>query len=131
VLFTLIFFTLINLFVVKKQYSTCQQSQFRELSSYVIKHNLANENVFSEYKYWYDYYFNAYRSKAKIENSILEKVVLQMRNDSSKIKSFWYIGISKKPFAPKQNTKEFLDKKFTISESFEGYQVWAKHFEVK
>jgi 4-amino-4-deoxy-L-arabinose transferase-like glycosyltransferase len=127
VLFTLIFFTLTNLFVVKKYYTTHSQTQFRELSFYVMEHNKSNEKVYTEYKYWYDYYF--FKKNKKTINITFEKLMIQMQKNPAKAKSFWYIGLFKKPFKPSEKTKKYLEKNFKNDSNFDGYQVWAKHFQ--
>lgn len=129
VLFSLIFLTLTNLFVVKKYYSICSQTQFRELSFQVMNHNKTNQKVFTEYKYWYDYYFN--QKQSKTINITLEKLILQFKKDPKKIQSFWYIGIFRKPYKPSKETQEFIDKHFIIDCNYDGFQVWGKRFVLK
>lgn len=129
VLFTLVFFTLTNLFVVKKYYSKPQKTQFRELSFNVMSNNKNDEKVFTEYKYWYDYYFN--KKQKKTINITLEKLIAQMEKDPKKVQSFWYIGIYKKPYKPTAKTQEFINKNFVVDKNFDKIQVWGKHFVLK
>jgi mannosyltransferase len=129
IVFSLIFLTLTNLFVVKKYYTTCSQTQFRELSFHVMNHNKTKEKVFTEYKYWYDYYFN--QKQSKTINITLEKLIVQMKNDPKKLQNFWYIGIFKKPYKPSVETQKFMEEHFVIDCNYDGYQVWGKHFVLK
>jgi mannosyltransferase len=125
----LIFLTLANLIYVKKYYSKCSQTQFRELSFNLIKQNKTNEKVFTEYKYWYDYYFN--QKQSETVNISLDKLIAQMKKNPKKLQSFWYIGLFKKPYNPSVANKEFLDKHFIIDKNLNYYQVWGKHFVLK
>ena len=129
VLTTLVFLMLTNLVVVKKHYTACLKSQYRELSFYVIKNKQANEKVFTEYQYWYDFYFN--QKQSKTVNVTFEKLIISFKKNKKCTNSFWYIGLFKKPFAPSAEAQKFIDTNYILDKQYSGLHVWGKHFVLK
>lgn len=121
-------FSLFNLIIVKKYYQNISKSQYREVSSFIIENNKNNEIVYTSLSYWYQYYLSNEKTKTNLIEKPLENVLMEMMQDSTKIKEFWYADAHVRPFNPSAETKEFLDANFYIENNFDGYDAWTKHF---
>jgi hypothetical protein len=120
-------FTLINIIVVNKYYTSPSKAQFREASLMAIYNNPKNDEVFTSQKYWFDFYFNSEKSKLTTEKE-LEVLLNEMATDSTKVRSFWFIDAFGKTYNPSENAKNIISKHFVIDKSYDGFQAWAKHF---
>lgn len=129
VLLSLITLTFTNIFYAKNYYNSINKSQFREVSTFVLKNNPKKDIIFTTQKYWFDYYFKPFNVELKEKST--EDFIQEMINDTTKIKSFWCVEGHGKEFTLEENSKDFLNKYFYIDSNFEGFQSWAKHFELK
>lgn len=124
-----VFFLILDLFVVKQYYTTKIKSQYREASQLVIDKNKNNEPVYTSLKYWYDYYLNSNGVEFNvIEKPNLDAVIDEMMVDSTKIKPFWYVDAHGRPYKPNPEQLKFIEEKLYIDENFDGRDAWAKHF---
>ena len=129
VLFSLATLTFTNIFYAKNYYNTTNKSQFREASNHILKNNTNKDCIFTTQKYWFDYYFRS--NNVDLKEKKFEDVIQEMIKDTTKIKSFWYIEGHGKQFQPEENIKLFMNKYFYVDSNFDGFQSWAKHFELK
>uniref|UniRef100_UPI00404B97A4 glycosyltransferase family 39 protein n=3 Tax=Flavobacterium sp. TaxID=239 RepID=UPI00404B97A4 len=125
---TVFIFSLFNLIIVKKYYTNVSKSQYREVSSFIIENNKNNEIVYTSLSYWYKYYLLNENTKTILVEKPLDNVIMEMMQDSTKIKEFWYADAHVRPFNPSEQAKEFLDANFYIENNFDGYDAWTKHF---
>lgn len=130
-IFSVVFFSLSNIFIVQKYYTIPNKPQFREVSSFVMSKNKTLEKTYTSQKYWFDYYFNKKATNIKLENIAFEKLIQSFIKNPEKAKSFWYLDAFKKTYMPSKKVEEFIAKNYTIETKFDGYKAWAKHFVVK
>ncbi len=128
VLLTITVYSMINIFIVKKYYSNPNKAQFREASNYVISRNNKLEKTYTSQKYWFDYYFNEQTTKIKLEEIEFESLIQQMRQDTTKIKPFWFVDAFGKTYIPSESAQRFIDNNFYIENYYDGFQAWTRHF---
>lgn len=128
---TLIILTTINLFVIKGFYTSPIKTQFREVAEFVKSNNIKNERIFTNTKYWFDFYLNNNKVKSDLvyKNSF-DELINQMKQDSTMINSFYYIDAHQRPFNISDENKTFIDKYFFEDFSYDGLDAWGKHFEL-
>ncbi len=124
--FSILIFTLVNLFFVKNYYNSINKAQFREAASFVMKNNKNGDPVFTSQKYWFDYYFIDY--KIKTQEKELEALFQEMALDSTKIKPFWFVDAFGKTFTVSETTQNFINSNFYIENNYDGFQAWTRHF---
>lgn len=125
-LFGLILFMFFNFTVVRGYYKGPNKTQFREASTLIINKNINNEPVYTSLKYWFDFYL---KDKFIVEEKTsLEAVILEMMQDSTKVKAFWYTDAHGRPFVLSENAQQFVNDNFHIDDNFDGFDAWTKHF---
>src|SRR5690606_9806418 len=58
----------------------------------------------------------------------LENHVAAMMQDSTQRKPFWYADAHSSPFNLSEEQQQFLDRHFSLEESWEGYDAWVRHY---
>jgi nitrate reductase NapE component len=119
-------FSLITLVLEKKYYRVPNKAQFREATNTAVDNNPKKHDIFTSQKYWFDYYFK--KSNFQVQEVEFENLIQQMKQDPSKVKSFWFVDAFGKTYQPSEVALEFINKNFVIEKSFDGFQGWARHF---
>jgi len=125
---SMVVLSLYNIFIVKQYYTTINKTQFREATAFIAKNNIDNSPVVSSLGWYMPFYFNMYSKPYPVYNKSLEEITTIMGNDASRIKSFWYIDAHIRPYNPSEKAKQFLESNFEVDKSYEGYDVWTKHY---
>ena len=129
---TIATFMIINLFVVQNYYETPRNTQYRQLTEFIILNKGKQEQVFTNMSTWINFLAIAEGRKLELTDiESLDALVYQMQNDPSKIKSFWLINADVGPFVITPEAQNYLEKHFEIAESFDGFRVYARHFSLK
>lgn len=122
---------LTNMIVIRHFYERISRTQFREVATFVIENHKNAETIYTERKYWFDYYLNKEEENYKVVDKPLETILTEMRNDSSQIKAFWYINAHGVPFTISEESKKIIDENFYVENNFDGMDAWARHFILK
>lgn len=124
-------FSLTDIVIIKKYYKVVNKTQFREASQYIINNKSANDNIVTSLGWYMTYYLNNEKVKNNIIDKPLDVYTSEMIQDTTKIKSFWYIDGHLRPFAPTETTKSFLDLHFIVDKSIDLYDCYVKHYILK
>ena len=92
-----------------------------------MKNNTMNDPIYTSQKYWFDYYFSK-NSSNTIKEVELENLINEMKDDSTKIRPFWFVDGFQKEFKISENSIIFLNKNFYVKNKFDGFQAWTKHY---
>ena len=127
----IILFSLYNIFLTQKYYSTTSKTQFDQLINEVVVRNEQKDVVVSEYGWLLGSYIDKTKIK-KIETSTFEDYISSMKNKAVKTESFWYFNGNSHPFNIKEENQLFLDQNFTLDQDINTYfDTWAKHYSFK
>lgn len=121
-------FSVVDLFVVKKYYSTPQKAQFRELIEAIKKKNSDNVKVVTPWN-WLLPYFLQDRPEIKIENSAaIKDYISNVKNGTTKPSSFWFLDIATSKIELPPDLQQYLDETFYLKERLEFKDVWANYY---
>ncbi|MBD3723505.1 MAG: glycosyltransferase family 39 protein, partial [Flavobacteriaceae bacterium] len=123
-----IIFSIVDLLAIKNYYYKPEKSQFDKASEYVISKMKKDETVTSSLAFYFQYYFDTKQSKTIVQSNSLDQYINEIKNDSTKIKPFWYIDGFGREYKPNEATLAFINNNFYIDYNYDGFQAWAKHF---
>lgn len=119
-----VIFSLTDIFIIKDYYNTVLKTQFREATNFIIQNNTKNEPVVTSLGWYMTYFFK----DKNITDKPLENYLNEIKQDSTKLKSFWYIDGHVRPYKLSDDTQKFVDNNFYIDNNYDGYDTWVKHF---
>ena len=123
-------FSISDVVVVKKYYSTITKSQFRELTDEIKKTNVQKDKVVTYWSWLIPYFFDN-ESGIQVHPNTLEEYIIGLKNGSINKKSFWYLDGHFRPFNLTQEDQDFLNENFILHEKLEYYDSWANYYESK
>jgi len=121
-------FSMTDLLIVKKYYSTVSKAQFREATNFIINNNTNNTPVVSSLGWYMPYFLKNGKTNFVIIDKPLENYILEMQQDTTKIKPFWYFDGHGREYTLSEGSQNFVNKTFYIENNFDGVQAWTKHF---
>ena len=126
-LIVLIIGSLVQLLIVNKYYSHINKSQFREVSKYILNNKSLNNNVdfVSDLSVYYDTYLSD-KIHRKLTDSNIDKYISKVKDHE--LKEFWYASGHNLKYNPSNETLDFLNNNYIITNSIDLYGSWAKHF---
>ncbi|WP_298117742.1 glycosyltransferase family 39 protein [Flavobacterium sp.] len=128
ILVLLVIFSITDIVVVKKYYSSINKAQFREATNFIIQNNTKNEKVVSSLGWYMPYFLKNDKVNYEIIDKPLDAFIVEMQQDSTKIKPFWYIDGFGREYKPSEATLAFISANFYIENNYDGFQAWTKHF---
>ena len=128
ILSTIVLFSITDIIIVKNYFRSPNKTQFREVSQYIIKNNDKNNPVVTSLSWYFPFFLNNETVKNTLIDSSLDAYVNEMIQDSTKIKSFWYVDAHGRPFKVEEVTQQFLDKNFFVDYNINLYDAWTKHY---
>ncbi len=131
VIVAILYFAQVNLIGAKKYYSAISKSQYREVSAYIKENNPSKAPVYTSLKFWYDYFLERGENKQKVIELPLDIRIRQMIQQKAPVNSFWYADAHNRPYSVSPEVQAFLDEHFVVSDSYEGFDAWARYFERK
>ncbi len=131
ILSLIIVFSITDICIVKKYYSVVTKTQFREVSDFVVKNNPKSDPVVSNLSWHLPFYLNNNKIKTTLIDGDFDDYVNNMIYDTSKIKSFWYVGVFGYKLSLSDNSNKFLEANFAIPNSTDLFDSWAKHYVLK
>ncbi|MDB5231299.1 MAG: hypothetical protein JWN76_2104 [Chitinophagaceae bacterium] len=121
--------TLADFLFVRKYYSSVSKSQFREMTSYVIKENKENYPIVNNKTWWQQsYYLEKGGSKAALLTEPAAGLFDSIRLKSSvkyRLEGFWLVGAQGEKM-PDENTKASLDSAYQVVQQKQFYDAWAQ-----
>ncbi|NJM80135.1 MAG: hypothetical protein HC854_11920, partial [Flavobacterium sp.] len=81
--------------------------------------------IYSSVSWFYPFYFKDNQNN-KIYDKKLENLVNEIMQDSTKKSDFWYTDAHNNPYNLNENQKDFLNKNYTIENSVDYFDCWAK-----
>ncbi|WP_298139569.1 glycosyltransferase family 39 protein [Flavobacterium sp.] len=128
ILVLLVIFSITDIVVVKKYYSSINKAQFREATNFIIQNNAKKEKVVSSLGWYMPYFLKNGKVNYEIIDKPLDAFIAEMQQDSTKIKPFWYIDGFGREYKPSEATLAFISANFYIENNYDGFQAWTKHF---
>lgn len=123
-----IVFSLIDIVIVKKYYTSINKAQFRESTQFIINNNSKKEPVVSSLGWYMPYFLKSDQVNYEIIDKTLDAYIAEMEQDSTKIKPFWFTDGFGREYAPSETTLKFINENFYVDNNYDGFQAWSKHF---
>lgn len=121
------FFSMIDLFVVKKYYSNPNKTQFRELTNAIKERNTDNSKIVTVWSWLMPYFFQN-QPEIKIENNTIQDYVSNLKNGTIKPSSFWFVNTGTSNFELPPDLKQYLDDTFFLKEKLEYNDIWSNYY---
>lgn len=127
--FILLTSSLVQLFLVKENYTKVSKTQYRELTSKVIdKNKFYNAKIHSVWGWHLRHFFTNDKVKMTTQEQTLNELLNSMRENKQEIDKFWFIGAHFQNFEVTSENEEFLNKNFNLVEKIEYYDIWARYY---
>ncbi len=120
-------FSLFNLFLEKKYYTTISKTQLKEITSEINDKNLNNAIIVTYYGWIYNYFFKD-NPNQKIEYSDLHNYIEGLKTNKYKLEPFWYSDFNYRPFTISDEEKAYLELNFTLEENINYFDTWAHYY---
>ena len=120
-------FSIVDLFAVKKYYSTVNKTQFRELTDKIKEKNTDNAKIVTVWSFLLPRFFKDH-PEVKIENGKIEDYVFNLKNGSIKPTAFWFVNTGVAYFELQPDLKQYLDETFFLKEKLEFNDIWANYY---
>ena len=88
-------------------YTNVSKAQFRETSQFITDNNSDKEPIVSSLAWYLGYFFKNGDKNFEVVDKPLDNYISEMQQDSTKIKSFWYMDAHGREFKPNEQTKTF------------------------
>jgi len=124
-LFTIVLFSILNLFFERWHYKGVYKSQLREVCAYIEKGN--DVQVISSLGRHLIYYL----PEKKIIERRLSNHIKELQKDSTLIQDFWYADGHTRKYSTTVVEEKFLKTKFVLQDSISLFDAWAKHYVLK
>jgi uncharacterized membrane protein len=122
-------FSIVDLFLIKDYYSKVTKTQFREISNLVVKSNHnQNDKIVSTFGWVLGYFLEQNKTSQITIESTFTNYIFTLKNKSEPLESFWYMNGNSLPYNLSNEEEQFLNEKFTLKESFEKHDTWARHY---
>jgi hypothetical protein len=120
-------FSIIDLFAVKKYYTTVSKSQFRELTDQIREKNPDNAKIVAFWSWLFPYFYQN-EPEIQIEGKLLEDYVNDMKVGNTKQKPFWYTDANFRPYTISPEGQAYLNQNFNLVEKIELHDAWANYY---
>jgi len=127
----IIVFSLIDIVIVKRFYTSTYKTQFRELSLFIQKNKKTDEKVVSSLAWYFPYFLNKKEEKTILIENNLDSYIAEMISGKEQIISFWYADGHQRTYNPSQATLDFLNANFVVDLNSDFYDCWTKHYILK
>jgi hypothetical protein len=127
VIIYIVLFSIIDLFAIKKYYSTVSKSQFRELTDQIREKNPDNVKIVAFWSWLFPYFYQN-EPEIQIEGKLLEDYVNDMKVGNIKQKPFWYADANFRPYTMSPEGQAYLDQNFNLVEKIELHDAWANYY---
>lgn len=124
----IVVFSLADLVFVKRFYHNHDKTQFREVSEFILANNTQKEPVISRLGYYFPFYLSNGKADLTVVEKPLDQLVLEMMQDSTKIRPFWYADGHGNPYNLNTDQDDFLKQKFTVENELILYDAWTRHY---
>ncbi len=127
----IIVFSLIDVVIVKRFYTSTYKTQFRELSLFIQKNKKTDEKVVSSLAWYFPFFLNNKEVKTNLIENNLDSYVAEMISGKEQTISFWYADGHQRTYNPSQATLDFLNANFVVDLNSDFYDCWTKHYILK
>jgi hypothetical protein len=124
-------FSIVDLFVIKKYYTTHTKPQYSENAYFVLQNLKPSEPIITNFCWHYQYFFNPINATSQIQCGNLNKYIGVLQKETSLPSSFWYLGEHEKKFNLTADNDLFLSNNYLIDSRIELFEVNASHFVLK
>jgi len=90
--------------------------------------NTNNERIVTNWGWLLSYYLDRENKLNNILEVNLENYLAQVKDNALDEESFWYIDGNSRPYAVSKELEEFIAQHYSVDQSFQYYDTWAKHF---
>ncbi|KGO89070.1 glycosyltransferase family 39 protein [Flavobacterium suncheonense] len=119
---------LYSLTVEKQYYTTRVKSQFNDICLQIKDQNKENETVISSWGWLLSFYLDKDFTIKNVYEKNLDWYINDVKTKTVVQESFWYIDGNSRPYAVTPETEQFIQENYTIDQTIELHDAWAKHF---
>lgn len=124
-------FSVKNLFLEKKIYTTFYKTQFKHAVTHITQEN-PNDIIVSKLG---NFYLKFYLNKNNYYKDVIEKdingYIASIKNDTLSLQDFYYFEGHIPTYTPTDETVEFLNKHYFMDDNVELFDSYIKHFVLK
>lgn len=120
-------FSIVDLFIVKKYYSTVKKAQFRELTNQIREKNIDKSKIVTMWSWLFPHFYQN-EPEIKIDGGDLEAYITLLKNGKTKQNAFWYADANSRPYNISIEAQSYLDKNFKLKEKIDLYDAWANYY---
>lgn len=120
-------FSLVDLFVVRKYYTTISKTQFRELTVQIRAQNHDKSKIVAYWSRLFAHFFQD-DPAVQIEQSDLENYIGKMRLGNLPPAPFWYADANARPYQLSPEAQAYLDSHYKLIRNIELFDAWARHY---
>jgi mannosyltransferase len=122
--------SLIEIFFIKKYYTTVRKTQFRELTEYIVKNKRDSFPILNQRTNWqHQYYLDYYHFKGQVLVGTKETMVDSILSKSSPlyhIPGFWIVGAHGNEAKLADTSRAALDTAYDLVKQYDFYDAWAQ-----
>ncbi|MBC7607433.1 MAG: glycosyltransferase family 39 protein [Burkholderiales bacterium] len=122
-----VLFSITDLFIVKKYYTTPAKTQLRELTNAIRDKNINNSKIVVFWGWIFPYFFQN-EPQTKIEHKSFEEYISGMRSGAVKLDPFWYADANARPFMLSDEDQAYLNQNFYLKEKIELRDAWTNYY---
>ncbi len=124
----LVSFSITDLFVIKRYYTTPSKPQYRQNAAFVLQNLKADEPLVTIFWWHYQYFFRPSKADKQIQYGTLDTYCSKLQNEKQLPNSFWYLGTRDKNLALSTVNTLFLKDNYIIEQRADFHEVNATHF---
>lgn len=123
----MLFASVADIIVTKRYYTQPNRTQFRDATDVILQKGTKGENVVSSLGIYLPYFLK----DRPLITQTLDEYVATLRQDPTARKSFWYLDAHGRPYKVTEETQKFLDELYFLTDTFEGYDIFTRHYVLK
>lgn len=127
----IVFLSLVNLVAIRQFYKFGQKTQFKEVSAFIANSNNNKAPVYSQMKYFYDFYLNNDTIKTEVYQATLEEFVTMMKAVPKLRRPFWYADAHGNPYKLSPEAEQTLLRYFKQETAIDKLDAWARYYTPK
>ena len=93
-----------------------------------MERNNDDDKIISTYGWIMEYFLNKKEPIKPITESNFQNYIALLKNKGLPLESFWYMDGNSLPYNLSSEEEQFLNDNFTLKESLEKYDTWARHY---
>lgn len=123
-----VLYSLFLLFFETNYYDEIKKAEFDKVATFLNEKNTNNDKVISRYGWVLSYCVNSKNPNTIVIENSFDNHISSMKSKLIPLESFWYFDGNSAPFILSSENQEFLNKEFTLKDSKDMHDCWARHY---